>query len=662
VSWKLGFGLYQGPMLDSAARGAYGRMLVDAVLPRLGLRVEEQLRQPGAAQDSQYEALKAYLMLHQAEHFDAEALKAYVERDWEVQFGRALEPDQRRQLGEHLQALFDQGRAASPLPEDKALVEFNRNRLRAVSLPQRIYDRMRQEGLGSGFTAFNAVVEAGNTAELVFARKSGAPLGQGVPGLFSYRGYHEGFQKKVDSVAAQLAEEQSWVLGIAATAPKDAAAMVLANEPLVNDVRRLYLADYAAHWEAYIADVRLRPMTSLAQSMQMAQLLSAPDSPLPALMKAIARETTLMAPAKGVFGQAGQRAKGVVKEAQEQVARAIAGNQGAEAGPRLEQVMVDDRFLAIRRIATPASEGGKAPVDDTVALIAKVNAQLNAVDTAVKGGTAPPASPVANEVKTIAAQQPEPVRSMLDNLAGVSAHQGQILVRENLGKEVRSQIGEFCQQAVAGRYPLDRGSPRDATPADFALLFGPGGRIDQLFQQRLSTYVDTTARPWKFRAVEGGPLGNDSGTLPQFQRAQAIRETLFPAGGMPSLRLQFKPVEMDASLKQFILDVDGQIVRYDHGPQIPSSVQWPGPRGTSQVRVQVVPPGAGGTFGMVHEGPWALLRLFERVKVDPTNVPERFRATFDVDGRKAVFEVTASSVRNPFRLRELNDFSCPMGL
>jgi type VI secretion system protein ImpL len=43
-------------------------------------------------------------------------------------------------------------------------------------------------------------------------------------------------------------------------------------------------------------------------------------------------------------------------------------------------------------------------------------------------------------------------------------------------------------------------------------------------------------------------------------------------------------------------------------------------------------------------------------------VPERFRATFDIDGRKAVFEVTANSVRNPFRMRELNEFSCPAGL
>jgi type VI secretion system protein ImpL len=250
----------------------------------------------------------------------------------------------------------------------------------------------------------------------------------------------------------------------------------------------------------------------------------------------------------------------------------------------------------------------------------------------------------------------------MDSLSQSSAQVAQVVLRQTIGMEVKAQIGEFCLQAVAGRYPIDRGSPRDVTQADFAQLFAPGGKIDQFFQQRLANSVDTSARPWRFRSADGAPLGIDSGTLPQFQRAQAIRETFFPAGNVPSLRLSFKPIEMDATLKQFILDIDGQIVRYDHGPQIPTAVQWPGPRGTLQVRVQVSPPGAGSTFGLVHEGPWALLRLFDKVKIDPTNVPERFRATFDVDGRKAVFEVTASSVRNPFRLRELNEFSCPTGL
>ncbi len=659
VPASLGFGLYQGNKLDGAAHRAYERMLVDAVLPRLGLRVEEQLRLAGASPDSQYEALKAYLMLHDVQHFQSEALKNYVEADWDAQFARSLDADQRAQLSAHLEALLAQGPAVSPLPEDRTLVDFHRQRLASVSLPQRIYNRMRQGGLGSDFPEFTAVRAAGNNAALVFQRTSGAPLTKGVPGLFTYDGYHRGFQKEVARAARQLADEQGWVLGVAAT-PQDPAAALLADDHLLDDVRRLYLNEYAAAWQAYIADVRLQPMSSLAQSIQMARLLSAPDSPLPPLMKAMSRETTLLATSsKTTIEKGADSASDALKRGRQALSDLIAQKK-TEGGPRIESI-VDDRFAGLRQFVT-APEGGKAPMDDAVALIGEVHVLLNAVDSAVKGGAAPPSSPLPNRVRAEAARAPEPVRSMMDTLSQNSAQVAQLLVRQNLAQEVRAQVGEFCQQAVAGRYPLDRASTRDATPADFAMLFGPGGKIEQLFQQKLAAYVDTSARPWKFRAVEGVPLGVDTGSLPQFQRAQAIRETFFPAGPTPSLRLQFKPVEMDATLKQFILDVDGQIVQYDHGPQIPTTVQWPGPRGSMQVRLQVNPPTTGTTFGAVYEGPWALLRLFDRVKIEPGSSPERFRATFDVDGRKAVFDVTANSVRNPFRLRELGDFACPAGL
>ena len=493
----------------------------------------------------------------------------------------------------------------------------------------------------------------------MFRRASGAPLSKGVPGLFSFDGYYRGFQKEVDSVAKQLAQEQAWVLGIAET-PKDAVAMVRASDPLLDDVRRIYLNEYVATWEAFIADLRLLPMTSLTQSIQMARLLSASDSPLPPLMQKMSRETTLLvAGDKSLLEKGVDIAKKGIKQGKDSVAGAIDPRKGA-AGPPIES-LVDDRFIELRRLIT-APPGGKSPLDDTIALIGEVHLLLTNVDNAVKGGTAPPPSPLPVKVKAEASRLPEPLRSLMDDLSQTSAQRSQIMVRQNLSGEVRTQVGEFCQLALAGRYPLNRGSPRDATQADFATLFAPGGKIDNVFQQKLATYVDTTTHPWKFRPVDGTALGSDSGTLPQFQRAQAIRETFFTGGNVPGLKLQFKPVEMDATLKQFILDVDGQVVRYDHGPQIPAMVQWPGPRGSSQVRVQVSPPLAAGASSMVYDGPWALFRLFDRVKIEPGNSPERFKATFDVDGRKAVFEVVTSSVRNPFLLRELGEFSCPMGL
>jgi len=662
VPRTLGYGLFQGRKLDSAAHAAYDRMLVDAVQPRLALRVEEQLRQGGGAPETQYEALKIYLMLHDEKRIDAPTLKNHFERDWDAQLARELSTEQRTQLSAHLDALLAQGAVVAPIPEDAALVAATRAQLASVALPQRIYNRMRQQGLGADFPEFSVVRAAGANAALVFTRASGKPLTTGVPGLFSYAGYHKGIQGEVGRVSAELADEQGWVLGVTEHA-RGASPLSRADGSLVDAVRRIYLTEYASTWEAFIADVRIVPLTSLAQSVQTARLLSAPDSPLPLLVKALSRETTLSTSAdKNALEKIGDRAAGAVKLGSDTLVKAIGPKQAAAAGPSLEKLIVDDRFTGLRQMAT-APEGGKAPIEDTVALIGEVHVLLNAVQTAVQGGATPPPSPVPNKVKSEAARLPEPVRSMLDTLSSSSAQRSQFLVRQNLSQEVKSQVGEFCNQAVAGRYPLDRRATRDATQADFAQVFGPGGKMDHVFQDKLAAFVDTSTRPWHFRAVEGTPLGTDAGTLPQFQRASVIRETFFPAGAStPALRLEFKPVEMDRELTQFILDVDGQLVRYAHGPQIPITVQWPGPRGSSQVRVQVSPPSSSGNSGMVTDGPWALFRMFDRVRIEPGNSPERFRATFEVDGRKAVFDITTSSVRNPFGLRELAEFSCPAGL
>ena len=155
-------------------------------------------------------------------------------------------------------------------------------------------------------------------------------------------------------------------------------------------------------------------------------------------------------------------------------------------------------------------------------------------------------------------------------------------------------------------------------------------------------------------------MGADSGTLAQFQRAAMIRDTFFRGGGRaPGLRLDFKPVEMDATISNFTLDVDGQLVKYAHGPQIPATVQWPGPGGSAQVRLLMQPPATSGDSGLSTDGPWALFRLFDRMQLTPAASPERFRVAFEVGGRRATFEVTTSSVVNPFRLRDLAEFNCP---
>jgi type VI secretion system protein ImpL len=236
-------------------------------------------------------------------------------------------------------------------------------------------------------------------------------------------------------------------------------------------------------------------------------------------------------------------------------------------------------------------------------------------------------------------------------------------VREQTERQLDTEVSDFCVKATRGRYPFVKSSALDVTQEDFSRLFAPAGLIDDFFQKNLASTVDTSTRPWSYRRVGDATRGGNPASLRPFQQAQTIRDVFFRGGARTAgLRLEFKPVQMDATITQFMLDIDGTIVRYSHGPQVPTAVQWPGPSGRNQVRLTIQPPPASGASGRVFEGPWALFRMLDDQKFEPTGQADKFLVTFLIDGRKAQFEVFSSSVQNPFTLSELRQFQCPARL
>lgn len=656
VPISMEFGLYQGDKLAAASRVAHQRLLQDTFLPRLALRLEEQLVALRSNPEALYETLKAYVMLYDGEHFDAEALKTYIRIDWENNLPREVTVDQRALLLVQLDELLAAGQIESPIVPDTQLVESAREIIAQTPIERRIHNRIRQAGVGSEFPDFTIAKAAGANAGLAFRRASGKPLTEGVPGLFSYKGYYNDFIKLADLTTKELVSEEPWVLGVKERHSRFANPDARAQ--LINDVRRLYLEDYARTWETFINDIRVETGTERRQAIQAASILSAPDTPLPRLLRAIVTEVTLVKKPAGDMSipeKVDDHLQGNV----DRVRRLLGTNKPkttAEIATTPEHI-VDDRFDNLRRLVTPAAPGQPAPIDTQIALLQELAQAMLTADAAIKANNPPPPSGAPDKALLQAGQVSEPMQTILKTLADYAAKLIAIGTKENVSGELM-QISEFCNKAIAGRYPFVRGSARDVTTDDFAKLFAVGGDLERFFQAKLLPIVDISKKPWVYRQVGDNKQSDASGALIQFQRAQTIRDVFFRVGASPSLRLEFKPLEMDASITQFILDVDGQIVRYSHGPLIPQAVQWPGPSGSSQVRLQVSPPGAAGGIPPF-EGPWALFRLFDRMKIETTSQPERFRVTFDVDGRKAVFAVLTSSVQNPFRLPELQQFQCP---
>ena len=609
-------GLDRTEMLDAAAHDAYQRVLREGFLPRIAARLEGKLRRGDREHvELIYEALKAYLMLFGGRNFDAAALRGYLNADWDATLPKSVDAVQRDALRRHLQRLLEGGEVGAPSQADPQLIASARDLVASVPLAQRAHHRLRQLDLGADAASFTLESAGGPLAARMFVHAGGKTQAAGVPPLYTRAVWSRSLRERTDDVLRQFSRESPWVLG----APAAEVADPQARKALADEVQRLYFADHAARWTEFIAGLQLAPVPDLAAAAEQAELLARPDSPLLTLLRALVREV------------------------------AINGVDTADDG-------AEPRFEALRRYLA----GQPAPVDELPPLLGKVSAYLAAVDDAAKRKSVPPAGDAMQELAAAAQRAPEPVRGMLVRLASTGGGQAFAAMREPLARQVAAEIGPACSRSVNGRYPLARTSAEEISRDEFARTFAAGGLLDGFFQRHLAAYVDTSARAWSWRGVDGG----STDSLQPFQRAQAIREAFFRDGGRQlGMRLDLRLLELDAGVGEFSLDVDGQVLRFKPGAQGVQSVQWPGPGVTSgRVQLQLTPAGGGNASRYAFQGPWALFRLLDRVRIDPGGSPERSVLVFDVEGRKARFEVRGSGALNPLMRQEMEQFQCPKRL
>jgi type VI secretion system protein ImpL len=154
-----------------------------------------------------------------------------------------------------------------------------------------------------------------------------------------------------------------------------------------------------------------------------------------------------------------------------------------------------------------------------------------------------------------------------------------------------------------------------------------------------------------------------AGTIAQFQNAAKIRDAFFTAGGQ-ALKVQFelKPVSLDSAAASFVLNIEGQEISNQHGPDAGGSFQWPGPAPNKGIRMVFKTPDGKEVASPLKQGPWALFRFLSEAALTPTGDPVRYSVTFQVGEFHARYELLAASVQNPFNLAALRAFQCPGGL
>lgn len=732
-------GLYSAPPTVAAAETTYTRLQDSLLLPQILHRMEEVLRlalTDGNDSKLAYETLRVYLQLHEKNKFNAADVKTWVLRDWEFSDSAAVFGVRASMLG-HIDRLFSGARAVqSPFVRDEELVRSAREFLSTDSSTQRLYERAKTSMWHDAPEEFTLTRAVGPQAGIVFTRASGQPLDKGIPGLFTYDGYQQLFDKRLPDFVAEAEADDAWVMGKEGKEGKEAKTLssgaVLqkkaavsaggtaydpAYDPLTQDIRRQYLAEYAQLWAAYLDDVRAVTGTSIAFDLTVLRAFAAPDSPLARLARAVARETTLSRPL--VIDPGAD--KSLLDKAQEQL-RKKAGDLrkgfGVLPQERMERDLVDNQFAALREVVTGQADvragtqqaaQGKPALENIAGLVNQYYTLMVVTDTALSSGSLPPGgADVGANLKLEASKLPAPFKSVLTALAD----SGSAKITEGAAAILRIQahtqfdrivgmmaiqVSEPCKRSIEGRYPFAQSS-QDVDIDAFTRIFAAGGAADDFFNKQLAPFVDTSVRPWRYKnpatasllspveivmaGVGSTPLSPGAARAPgtptllgellamlarhgpnpdAFAKMQAIRDTFFREPGSKKMawKVDMKVAEIDPSIVELLTDVDGLTQRYVHGPVQIQTLSWPGPRGGAVAGITAMPRIRPDTSSMVANGAWALFRLMDKAKLTGSASQGKLLAEFNFDGRRVVLDLNSGDLPMPLNSDLLRGFSCP---
>ncbi len=645
------FGLYQGGKVSQATQIAYSDALTHHFAPLLLKSLVTEMASNEQHREYLYQTLKTYLMLFNDEKFEQSEVLAWFSFYFERQYPGDLNSDLRVRLATHTKNLLESDEKRFVM--DSKAVSEARDVLTQMSLPERAYQRMKMQFVNSHIPSFRLTDVLGPRGLEQFERVSGKPLSQGIPGFYTYNGFHSIFQIQLSRTVKSLMEE-NWVYG------DDLKAHEIDHKSAIQGVQSRYFQDYVNEWKTLIEDIQLKQALSLDLATQQARVLSGVERPIESLLRAIQKEVGL---SKVTLSENQQ----VAGEVASKVAKVKFSNtvnkldmylpEGEGLDISLPGDVVESHFTEVLSL-------GEQEFDDIqqamvnlrsylTDLASSSNNQKIAYKSILDGTVTKEVTASFTRAKELL---PKPFNNWLSELSQESVQFAESGSKDHLNQLWKTNVFVPYQRMIAGRYPFEQNSDKEVRLKDFKRFFGYGGTIDSFFNDYLEPFVDTSKSRWRFDKE----IGVRNETLAVFQGAKRIRQAYFEADN--SLRVEFgmKPVYLDQHIMRFMLELGDQDLVYQHGPSRAKELKWPA--GQDQTRIVFTPPESQREISHTYEGEWGIFKLLDQsLKARPESRNDNI-VMIDLKGNKVQLELIPSSAINPFWSNEMERFRCPQTL
>jgi type VI secretion system protein ImpL len=662
-------GLAGGRQARSVAIRLYKHTLLRQLLPRILAELEGNINRSLAASDTPeiLKALTVYLMLGDPKHFDAATVTRWIDHDWQTNY--LMLPPTEQRLDSHLAALL------SILPRnvdlDENLIQAARQAVVQLPTADSAYAQLEaQAAADASLPPFQRGVALGASAPLSLSAGGVAGLNTQIPGFYTRQGFNAYILRKLPQNAQALSQD-NWVLG-----PSPLASSGSASD-LLDQVAKLYSADYIGYWDNAIRGLQLRQAPDLTTAIDALAGLAGPDSPLSRLVSAIAANTNLTPPQGASTSLSGLVAKPSLGAAANAAQDALSKWNGFSTWPgatiqahfapiiALDGGAGSDSGAGAAAGAAPsAAAPGGTPMDQVRGLVAGAYsvlqgvaaapnpqfAALNLLKAQENGSVGDALSPLLTQ----ASAYPTPIGSLLRQIAASTSSILADLAGQYIALSWRQAGGTMCQSRIDGRYPVNPASSQDIAMADFQSFFGPSGVMD--------TFYTTMIEPLGL-AVGGDNGGGsvfriDPRTIASFQKARRIRDAFFRDGRL-SIPLGLTPVRLDPAALSDVLTIGGQQYTYQHEPPRRWQINWPAANGDPSVSFSITDL-KGRSYDMAYSGDWALFRFITSGMTTGAPGASTYTVSLALSGLTGTYSLSTDSLQSAFDPTTVYGFACPV--
>ena len=649
-------GLYQGDAVRPVVEQAYLSMLAHEFIPALMLGVTEALgRVDEADYRSELKLLRVLRMLYDNSGRDTEAVMDHMESVWQEAFPgmRSIQ----EQLRDHLAYAMahtdlagereaGDTQAAATLAPFRHIISRTQQRLGDLPTARRVYQDLQQRGETQLALPMDLRQQVGPRFNLVFENRNGdSSNALRFSRMHTKEGLNSVVLRRMDSVTEQALLD-NWALGRRDNIDfSDSDTRYLREQ-----VRDHYIRDYIRTWREALEAIDVAAFEDLNHGVTVLEGLTGSSRPLVRLLKVV-ENNTLLYPSQGEYADLAEEALSELP--QYPVARAV-----------------EQPFAPLHEFMAEREEGEPSNLEELMDAVEALHAHMRAIrESSDTGKAALEAArarlnldgpdPILN-LRRLAANSPEPVARMLTRLADESWRVLLDSAADKLERRWHEEVVRPFQRQLAGRYPFNPGSGRDAGIADFEDFFGPEGTLATFYEEQLKLFLEDS--PEQVTGPDGEPLVRQAVT-DTLEQAERIREAFFTRSGSLDVEFTLEPVHLSGNKRRSVANVDGQMVDYSHGPRNSVPLIWPNTlRDSVESRVTLIPTEVNRSpRSLIKRGPWAWFRLLDEAELTGASRGS-IDVAFTIDDGKMTYRLHAADEANPFTESLLEDFSIPRRL